>query len=148
MISMLRKDIAYGVLGGAGIYLLCIFTSYLLYIPFFEKTFGAWLLTSVLVGGGISAIALLYKNHSAEHCFIRTLILFVSNTLILLFNGAIGIIRLLDKFLGIKDSEATSRASGLGVVLFLIGVFCVCMVINFVITVVRLVKKATVQHST
>lgn len=137
---MLKKDITYGILGGVGLYLPLIFTSYLLYLPVFDKMLDVWFLISVLIGGTFSVFTIIFKNHSVKHAFIRTLILFVSNFFTTAFNGGIGTIRLLDKLLGIENSEATSRAAGLAMVLFLIGVLGICIVTNVVIAIINLIR--------
>lgn len=129
----------YGVLGGALLYIPFVLFGYLLYMPASYSALVA--LASIVMAIVIVVIALSYKCRSPKERFLRTLVMLMSFWFVIVLNGSIGTIRLLDRLLHIVDNEANSRVAGLGLVFFQIVVLSACAIMNILLILFKVIRN-------
>ena len=128
------KKHKYGILGGILLYIPYLPFGFLLYFQLSDKVFYQLFGACILAGVVISVVTLIYKCNSARERVTRTFVMLLSFWLTILFNGSIGTVRWLDELFHVAETEAMSRATGVGYGLFHIAVLCSCIIINIVMT--------------
>lgn len=132
----MKKSVFCGIYGGIVLYIPLILVSYL---PYIEKQI--LLLPLMIVGAAIVTSVILYKNLSFKHAILRTFLMFVCCLFIARLCTTIGLIRLINYILCITITEAGSRSSGLGMVLYLLITFFACVITNSILLIVAITKK-------
>lgn len=139
------KNTTLGIIGGAVVYALCIAVGYLGYFQMPYDVQHVLLVFFYVMSVIASLYTLWVKERTMKGMVYRLLIQRATFWTLTIFNGSIGTFQLLDKALHIVDTEANSRAAGLGMGLFLIAhliTILICSIIRIFLIRVIAAKKA------
>lgn len=104
------------------------FCSALPYINITSPLYEIWLTICIISGIIISVYLILYRNKSLSTMILRFIILVISSTVIMLFNGYVGIVRFLYRILNLNTCSANDNVSGMLSFTFYSLVIFVCII--------------------
>lgn len=125
---MQKRDILFCLVGGVLLFILFTLIGYLPYTPdiYFEEI----ILIAIIGGSSIHVLSTTYKSRTIKNILLRTGLLYLFFLFFLGINGHIGTTMILDQCLGVVETNASGRVSGLGQALFLIILFCLSSTVS------------------
>lgn len=133
----MKKNILYSIISGI---VLCVMFTFVGFLPSLELH--RLLFPLILLGSIIPPLTLLYKNYSFKDGCFRMLVMFFSCFIVFGILAISGCIETIEHVLHIHEYEANAYASGLGMVIFLIPIFCESVIINILLLIYSCVRRS------
>lgn len=131
-------------------HLLCLICGVVLYIPFTligylphipTEYFNETIIFSLIVGAIMHISCAIYKSRTIRNVLYRTVFLYIYFLTFFVINGHVGTAIFISQRIGIMETAASGRASGVGQVLYLIILFLLSTTISVLAFVCKKMKQ-------